>query len=90
MVQRIPGAGVRKIEAGLRSAPAEEPKAREHVYDGPPPPAEVVHRQIRAAAVLPSALAVACVKHDAAIGQRCFNAGVCGDRLARRSTGVSK
>jgi hypothetical protein len=85
MVSRVEGASVRRIEEGLRSAPLTEgPKPREYIYDGPPPPAEVIQRQIAAMAVLPSALAIACEKHGAAVGEKCFGAGVCGDRLNRR------
>lgn len=84
MVSRFGGLSVRRIEEGLRSAPlTEEPKPL-RPYEGPPPPAEVIERQIAAMAVLPSTLAIACEKHGAAVGEKCFGAGVCGDRLNRR------
>lgn len=87
MASRVEGASVRRIEEGLRSAPpTEEPRPhREFVHIGPPVPAEVVHQRIRSAAVLPSVLAVRCERHGASVGQRCFDAGVCGDRVRRRS-----
>ncbi|MEW2007513.1 hypothetical protein [Microbacterium sp. NPDC079208] len=81
--------GVRRIEEALRSTPPAEQRPPLRPYEGPPPPAEVIHRQIATMAVIPSALAIACEKHGAEIGERCFDAGVCGARVARRSTGVA-
>lgn len=86
MVSRVEGASVRRIEEGLRSAPpTKDPKPpREYVYGCPPPSDDVVHARIKVAAILPSALAVACDKHNASAGEKCFSAGVCGERLQRR------
>lgn len=84
MVSRVEGASVRRIEEGLRSAPPTEvPPPREYIYEGPPPPAEVVHARVAVTSVLPASLAVACVAHGAAVGVRCFENGVCGDRVRR-------
>lgn len=72
------------------AAPAQLPRDPEsYAYDGAPPPAEIVHARVAAAAVLPSALAVACEAHDAPVGVRCFDAGVCGDRMRRRVSGLA-
>lgn len=97
MVSRVEGASVRRIEEGLRSAPpTEDPKApREFTHIGPPVPAEVIHARVAAAAVLPSALAVACTAHDVPVDVPCFGrvgergSGVCQDRLRRGSTAVA-
>lgn len=97
MVSRMPGVSVRRIEEGLRSTPptTEAKPLREHVYDGPPPPAAVVHARVAAVAVLPRALAVACTAHDVPVDVPCFGragvrgSGVCQDRLRRGSTAVA-
>lgn len=78
------GAAVASIETRLRGAEVQEVSPpREYFYEGPPPPAEVVHARVAVAAVLPASLAVACVDHGAAVDERCFGNGVCGDRVRR-------
>ena len=61
-----------------------------YAYDSPPPPAEVIQRQIAAMAVIPVALRIPCLEHNAAVGAPCFGraqqrgAAVCGMRVALR------
>lgn len=88
------GAPVAAIAARLRAGADQvvEGAPREpdsYFYESDPPPAEVVHARVTVAAVLPSALHVACERHGAAVGERCYSVGICGDRMRRRSSPVA-
>ena len=95
MRQTMHGLGARRIDEGLQrelNAPAVPPGGW---VEHDPVPVEVVHARISTSAVLPGALAVACIAHAAAVGVPCFGvtgrrgSGVCGDRVARRPSAVA-
>lgn len=84
-IDRHGGASAANIAARLRTArPAQAEQAQEH-DDLLMTPPNVVRSRLKARAILPSALAVACAAHSAPAGVRCFEHGVCGERVARRS-----
>lgn len=84
------GAAVADIAARLRARcdqVVEVGPRDPNSYESDSLPMSVVHARLAVAAVLPSALQVACKRHGAAVGERCFSAGVCGERLRLRGGG---